>query len=226
MKDDFLLGLKCAIPIVLGYIAIGIAYGMMANQAGMSLPATQSLSLFVYSGASEMAAANMIGQKMSMVAIVVTTFILGLRHLILSTCVMDKLRHVPLVKRILLSFFVTDETFAVFMSDTRVKHTFTFFFGLGIGAYLAWNFGTVVGSIAGNLLPPFISKCFSISLYSMFIALLVPGIKTRNICMVVILTACISMILSFFISSSWNIIVSTLLGAFIGMFITSEEELS
>lgn len=227
MKKDFMLGVKSATPVILGYMPIGIAFGMMANQAGMTLFQAMGMSLFVYSGASEMAGANMISQKMTMAAIVTTTFILGLRHLILSTCVMDKLRAVPRIKRMIISFWVTDETFAVFMTDPTVRYTVPFFLGLGLGAYCSWNIGTILGVIAGNFLPEMISKCFGIALYSMFIALLVPNMKKSvKVCLVVFITAVISIVLSKFISSSWTIIIATLLGALIGMKIVDEEDVS
>lgn len=223
---DFKKGFISAIPVITGYMPIGIAFGMMANQAGLTLLQAMGMSIFVYSGASEMAGANMIMQKMAISAIVVTTFILGLRHLILSTCVMDKLRHVSKWKRVLISFWVTDETFAVFMTDPKVRYTAPFFLGLGLGSYFSWNVGTVFGVIAGSFLPEVISKCFSVALYSMFIALLMPGVlKSKKVGIVVVITACLSMIFSQFISSSWTIIIVTLLGAAIGMKIVGEEDL-
>lgn len=227
MKKDFIFGMKCAIPVILGYIPIGIAYGMMAHQANMTLLQAMGMSLFVYSGASEMAAANMIAQHIDLMAIVLTTLILGLRHLILSTCVMDKLRDVPKWKRAIISFWVTDESFAVFMSDPRVKYNAPFFLGLGLSAYISWNIGTIIGVLAGTLLPEMISKCFGIALYSMFIALLIPNVsKSIRLLVVVVLTAFISLLTSYFLSSSWSIIVSTLVGAAIGMKIVKEEDLS
>ena len=87
----FKRGMKDGIPVILGYIPIGIAYGMMAVNAHVSIPATLSLSLFVYTGAGQMAGINMMGQHATILAIVCTTFIMNLRHIILSTCIMDKL---------------------------------------------------------------------------------------------------------------------------------------
>ena len=76
----FKRGMKDGIPVILGYIPIGIAYGMMAVNAHVSIPATLSLSLFVYTGAGQMAGINMMGQHATILAIVCTTFIMNLRH--------------------------------------------------------------------------------------------------------------------------------------------------
>lgn len=75
MKKDFKEGAKAATPIILGYIPVGIAYGMLAKATGLTFFKALSFSLFVYTGAGQMAAVTMLGQNVAYVTIVFTVFI-------------------------------------------------------------------------------------------------------------------------------------------------------
>jgi len=77
---------------MLGYVPVGIAYGVMARQAGLNTWQTVLMSLTVYGGASEMMAAGMVAQGAAVLTIVLTTFILNLRHIIMSTCVFNQMQ--------------------------------------------------------------------------------------------------------------------------------------
>lgn len=219
-------GIQAGIPILLGYIPIGIAYGMMASHAGLPLSASAGLSLFVYTGAGQMAAVGMLENGAAVLAIIFTTFILNLRHVIMSACVMQKLQNGNRWQRALLSFWITDEVFAVYMTDTKAKPTGWFLAGLAISSYLAWQIGSWIGIYTTTLLPENVSASLGISLYAMFIALIVPGFKkSGRLTAVILITALFSWIFQYFVSSSWSIIFSTLLGAGAGMKIIHKEDL-
>lgn len=96
---EFKKGAVAAVPVSLGYIPVGIAYGLMAGDAGLNLGQILGFSLFVYTGAGQMAAARMIAMQISMPVIVLTVSIMNLRHIIMSTVIMEKLRSLPLLKR-------------------------------------------------------------------------------------------------------------------------------
>ena len=91
-KEEWLAGTRSAVPIMLGYVPVGIAYGVMARQAGLNTWQTVLMSLTVYGGASEMMAAGMVAQGAAVLTIVLTTFILNLRHIIMSTCVFNQMQ--------------------------------------------------------------------------------------------------------------------------------------
>lgn len=111
-RAQYLAGLQAGIPIILGFIPVGIAYAIMAGQAGLSGAETVLMSATVLAGASQMMAVGMYAQGAALVTIIVATFVLNLRHLIMSTCVMHEMREAPLGIRLLGAFGVTDETFA------------------------------------------------------------------------------------------------------------------
>lgn len=220
-------GIKAGLPVIIGYIPIGIAYGMMASDANTSLSLTMALSLFVYTGAGQMAAINMLHTGATIFAIILTTFILNLRHVIMSTCVMDRLTDGNKLERALLSFFITDEVFALYVSDEKSKNDIWYFFGLALTCWLSWAVGSFIGALTTHLLPAVLSASLGISLYAMFIALVIPSVKKhRKLIWVILLTCILSWIFNQWFSSSWAMIAATLISAFIGLSFIDLEDLS
>lgn len=152
-KEEWLAGTRSAVPIMLGYVPVGIAYGVMARQAGLNTWQTVLMSLTVYGGASEMMAAGMVAQGAAVLTIVLTTFILNLRHIIMSTCVFNQMQGGRLPVRMLAAFGVTDETFAVYTTTANAPRTPRYFFSMALCSYLSWALGSWLGAIATGLLP-------------------------------------------------------------------------
>ncbi len=223
-KQQFLAGLHAGISIIIGFIPIGIAFAIMARQAGFTVLQTTGMSITVFAGASQMMAAGMTAQGAGILAIIVTTFILNLRHIIMSTCVYQRMEHTHPLARLLTAFGVTDETFAVFTTSKKENCTVFFFAGLVIAAYSSWILGTFIGAIASDLLPTIVSASLGIGLYAMFIGLLFPALPGNlRLCALVVLTAIVNTLLSLVIPSSWALIASTLLCAFIGVFFVDPD---
>ncbi|MDR3073187.1 MAG: AzlC family ABC transporter permease, partial [Deltaproteobacteria bacterium] len=109
---DFLRGARLAVPIVLGYLPVGFAFGVLAVQAGMT-PATVGLmSFFVYAGSSQLIAAGLLAAHTSTAGIVLTTLIVNLRHLLMSAALTPHLKGWPKPLQVLFAVELTDETFA------------------------------------------------------------------------------------------------------------------
>lgn len=223
--SGFLAGCKAAIPVILGFIPAGIAYAIMARQAGFSIGQTCLMSLTVFAGAAQMMAAGMYAQGAGIITMIITTFIVNLRHLIMSTCVFTRMKPARLWLRVLASFGVTDEGFAIFTTEKEENCTVFFLFGLLVVTYLSWNVGTLIGALVSEVLPPIINASLAVSLYAMFIGLLMPNLKGNfRLVILVILTAISNTILTQFLASSWALVISTLLGAFVGVFFVDLNE--
>lgn len=224
-KAQYLAGLRAAVPIVLGFIPIGIAFAIMAGQAGLSGAETILMSATVLAGASQMMAVGMYAQGAALITIIVATFVLNLRHLIMSTCVMNEMRTAPTGIKLLGAFGVTDETFAMFTTMRQGHSNAPFFLGLVTCAYGSWVGGTAMGVVTANLLPDILSASLGISLYAMFIAILVPGLtKNLRLALLAVFTAAVNTVLSRVMDSSWALVVSTILCAGIGVFVVPLEE--
>src|SRR5690625_87527 len=110
----FQKGLQVGFPIMLGYIPIAITYGVLASQSGMSIFELTLMSVLVFAGASQFMGANMIAVQASAVEIIVATFILNLRHFVMSFCWMNEIRdQFQLKTRCLLYLGFMDEKSAV-----------------------------------------------------------------------------------------------------------------
>lgn len=222
---QYLRGFKASVPVIIGFIPIGIAYAIIARQAGMSIAQTTLMSVGVFAGAAQMMAAGMSGQGAAIISIIIATFILNLRHLIMSTCVMNKMRPCPVWLRLLASFGVTDESFAIFTIEKEENSGIMFFLGLITGTYSSWIFGSFIGAVFSSLLPEIVSMSLGIALYAMFIGLLLPSLTNNlRLLMLAVLTALLNSMLCTFMASSWALIAATLLGAFIGVFFVELEE--
>ena len=222
---QYLSGLRSGVPVILGFVPVGIAYAIMARQAGFTVAQTCGMSLAVFAGASQMMAVGMYAQGASVVAIILATFILNLRHLIMSVCVVNRMRADSTKIKLLAAFGVTDESFAIFTTEREEKCSAMYFLGLITVTYTSWNVGTLIGAVASDFLPAIVTASLGISLYAMFIGLLVPNL-TQNwkLGALVALTAVCNSILTQVIPSSWALIASTLVCAFLGVFFVELEE--
>lgn len=224
-KQQYLLGLRAGVPVMLGFIPVGIAYAIMARQSGFSALQTCLMSLSVFAGASQMMAAEMYGKGAGIAAIILTTFILNLRHIIMSLCVAERMEKTSLPARLVAAFGVTDESFAIFTTVKKENCTIWFFLGIITVTYCSWNVGTFIGALSSDLLPAFITAALGVSLYAMFTSLLVPGVKGNfRLVLLVIFTAAVNTLLSRYVESGWAIIISTLLCALIGVFFVEIKE--
>lgn len=213
-----------SIPIMTGYIPVAIAYAATALSTGLTPWQTMAMSLFVYTGAGQMAAVAMIGQGVSLLGITTAVFIMNLRHVIMSTVVMEHLRHHPLWVRVLLSLGITDEVFALETAGDRSKGTDSAacFAGIAFGAWASWVAGTCIGCGITTFLPPALMSALGISLYALFISILTPQIR-RHLPLAMVVA--VSAVTSTLVGSSQGIIIGSLAGAAAGVFLVKEEDL-
>ncbi len=150
-RGGFWAGLASTAPIVPGAVAFGLVYGVLARQAGVSLAATVIMSLLVFAGAAQFTAVGMWGQAGGPL-IVLTTFIVNLRHLLMGASVAPHLRGQPGRWKALLAFGLTDESYALAISRyLSGGGSREFFLGANLGLYVGWNLSTVVGAVLGGL---------------------------------------------------------------------------
>ena len=198
----FRLGVHLGAPVILGYIPAGIAYALIARQAGFSVLETCLMSACVHAGASQMMAVGMSAQGAGVAAILLTTFILNLRYFIMSACVMNDLKREKRPFKMLLAFGVTDEVFAIHAVQKRTEHPGLVFFG----------------AVASDFLPPLLTAALGIAMYAMFIALLMPSLHGNGrLALLVVFTAAINALLSRLLTPGWALVVATLVGAAVGV---------
>jgi Predicted branched-chain amino acid permease (azaleucine resistance) len=224
-------GCKAAVPIAIGYIPIGITFGLLAKAAGIPNYVTVMMSLIIFAGASQFVGINLIALGTGYIEIILTTFILNLRHLLMSAALSQKVATgTPKGILAVLSFGVTDETFSVasFRGEDTLKPEFLA--GLNLLAYSTWNLGTWLGFFLAAGLPDAVKSSMGIALYVMFIGLLVPSCrKSKATLAIALLAMAIHYILQYVpalagFSTGSKIVITTLIAALAGAVIFPEED--
>lgn len=222
-REKFIEGAKKGVPITFGYVPMGIGYAAIAIKAGFTPLQTVSMSFLVYAGAGQFIAASMVASGASLMAIVLTQFVVNLRYFVMSTCVLNKVEESNLPLNIFAGHLTVDESFAMF--SLSEKSSIWTFLGIAITAWLGWCLGAAIGVVILDLLPVIVTNSFNISLYALFVAILVPSIReSRQIGLLVLITMVMNAVLTPFMGN-WALIVSTLIGAAIGMYIVDDEYL-
>lgn len=187
-------GLRAAWPICLGYLPIGLALGVLARQSGIPWWAVAMMSILVFAGSAQFICVAMLSAQASAPAIILTTFLVNLRHLLMSSALAVHLNGVQRRFLAIFSYGITDESFAVNMTRFRsgvwdrwraliVNHL----------ANLVWIFSTVIGVLIGHFVP---QGAFGIdyALTGMFICLLVFQLQGRIYLITGLISATIAVI--------------------------------
>ncbi len=219
-RQPFLQGLKASIPIAVGYLPIAITFGLVAKSSGIPDYIALLMSFIVFAGASQFVGVNLIALGTNPWEIILTTFILNLRHFLMSASLSMRIdASVSRAWRYLMAFGVTDETFSVASLQKDQLLSPLFIVALNMLAFLAWNAGTWMGIFLASGLPSALQASMGIALYAMFIGLLVPALKeSYPILIVVLISIGINSALSWIpmsagLSAGWRIILSTILAA-------------
>ena len=202
---------------------MGIGYAAIAIKAGMSPLETISMSFLVYAGAGQIIAASMVLSGATAMAIILTNFVVNLRYFVMSTCVLNQVEDSNVGLNILAAHVTVDESFAMF--SLSVDSSIWVYLGIAITSWLSWCLGAAIGVVLLDMLPVIVTNSFNISLYALFVAILTPAVKeNKQIALLVLITAVLNIILSQ-ILGNWSLIVSTLVGAAVGMYIVDDEYL-
>lgn len=204
-------GVRAALPVVLGYLGIGFAAGVVERAAGLSYAEILLLSMVLYAGSAQFVVTGMLGSPAA--AIVLTVFFLNLRHLLLSAALAPALRAVPAWKNALLGLQLTDETFVV--ASSRKPLTASWLGGLNVAAWIAWAMANLAGAAlsayAGN------TKALGFALPAMFAGLLVFQLKNRIFWAAGALATLSALLISAVFPGPWAIVGAAVLGASLGL---------
>lgn len=223
LDSSFKNGVKDALPIIIGYLPIGIAYGMLAVKKGLTPLQTTAMSFFVFAGSSQLVAIEMISSQAAAAAVIAMTFLVNLRNLLLSASLSLHLRNLPSYYYPFLGFLVTDESFAISMTKfEQEKNKAKYFFGLGLTSYLAWGFSSAVGAFLTSFIS-FGGGALDFVLPAMFIVLLVMQISSKSEIIVALFSAFLSVFFALTINGSWNIILAAVIAAFLGVYISGNK---
>ncbi len=180
-RSEFFSGVRAELPILLGTMPFGLIYGALAVSAGLPPAAALGMSSIVFAGSAQFIGMQLIGAGTPGLVIVLTTFVVNLRHVLYSASVAPHIKHLRAPWKWLLAYLLTDEAYAVtitqYRADTDPTHKHWFFLAAGLTLWASWQASTAVGVFLGAQVPPGWSLDFAIAIT--FIAIVVPALKDR-----------------------------------------------
>ena len=179
-RKKFLEGLRDGLPIALGYLAVSFGIGISCHAAGITALQGFLMSLLNNASAGEYGGITVITENAGVWMMVLMTLIINARYMLMSCALSQKLSpDTPLGVRMLIGFDVTDEVFGIAIAQEGLLNVW-YFIGAMCAALPGWSLGTLFGALAGNVLPVWAMNGFSVMLYGMFLAIIMPeGKKNR-----------------------------------------------
>jgi predicted branched-subunit amino acid permease len=187
VNKDFKEGLHDGIPIALGYFAVSFSIGIIAKGAGLTALEGFMSSFFTRASAGEYGVYTLIASNAAYVELILMSIIINLRYLLMSAALSQKIAPgTSLINRTMMSVCITDEIFGISIGHKGFAPP-AYVYGAALISTVFWASGCATGIVAGEILPYDIVAALSMSLYGMFIAIIVPQAKKdRNVMLAII----------------------------------------
>lgn len=193
MRNTFKKGLIDGLPVCLGYLSVAFAFGIFAVSRGLGIWQAVLISMTNVTSAGQLAGVPIIASGGLLSELAVSQFVINLRYALMSVSLSQKMDFsVRLRDKFIISFLNTDEVFAI-ASAQYGEVGRRYMYGLILTPFLGWSFGTLLGAVAGDILPKMLTDALGIAIYGMFIAIVVPAVKqSRATGLCVLLAAALS----------------------------------
>ena len=234
MFADYKRGLWHGLPIALGYVSVSFAFGIQATSLGLTPLQAVLISFFNLTSAGQLAGLQLMAVGAPLVEMALTQLTINLRYALMSLSLSQKLdKSMTTVQRLLLSFANTDEVFAV-ASQQPGKLGKWYLYGLTNGPFVGWTLGTLLGALAGGILPGPVTDALGIAIYGMFIAIILPPFRrSREVRAVILIAVAMSFLFTLlplfaFLSDGFRIILCAVVASALGAWLmpqpVKEEE--
>lgn len=153
-KKAFRRAFPYTIPVLTGYLFIGIAFGVMYAEKGYSFLWAILMSVMVYAGSGQYLAVNFFVPGFSFLQVIFLTFMVNVRHVFYGISLLERFNKVGM-KRWYMIFALTDETYSL-LCTTNVPEDVDenkFLFAISVMDHFYWVLGSAIGAIAGTVLP-------------------------------------------------------------------------
>lgn len=178
--NSFKKGIVDGLPICLGYLSVSFAFGIFAVGSGLSILQALIISMVNVTSAGQLAAVPIICGGGGLLELAMSQLIINSRYSLMSVSLSQRLgESIKLRHRFIIAFGNTDEVFAV-ASSQKGNVGKRYMYGLILTPILGWSFGTLLGAVAGNVLPQIVTTSLGVAIYGMFIAIVVPQLKAES----------------------------------------------
>ena len=182
-RAEFLAGARDTFPLIVGAIPFGLIFGTLAINSGLSFAATMAMSAIVFAGSAQFIAVGLVTAGLGWPIIVLTTFVVNLRHALYSATLAPYVKRLPQRWQIPMAFWLTDETFAVvaarYTREGDSPHLRWYYLGSALFMYSNWQFCTFLGLTVGQLIPDAAAWGLDFAMPVTFIGMVIPYLKNR-----------------------------------------------
>jgi 4-azaleucine resistance transporter AzlC len=184
-RSEFLAGARATLPLVAGAAPFGLIYGVLGTTAGLPPAVTLAMSVIVFAGSAQIIAAGQVGvvPPVPYPIMVLTTFVVNLRHVLYSASLAPRLRHLSRAWKWLLAYLLTDEAYATtivrYQQPRGGPNLHWFFLGSGLTLWTTWQLSTLLGVVVGRELPARWGLDFTLALT--FIGIALPTLRDRAV---------------------------------------------
>jgi len=197
-RSEFWAGARDIFPLIVGSIPFGLIFGTLAISSGLSVGSTLAMSAFVFAGSSQFIAIGMVAAKTGWLLIVLTAFVVNLRHLLYAVSLLPYVKPLSQRWKIPLAFLLTDESFAIAIRRYEAKALSPFkhwyYLGAALSMYLNWQLCTLLGVTIGRLVPNAANWGLDFAMSVTFIGMTIPYLKTRPMGLAVTISGLVSLI--------------------------------
>ncbi|MGK9065047.1 AzlC family ABC transporter permease [Stutzerimonas chloritidismutans] len=226
-SQEFMHGCRDILPLIVGAVPFGIIFGTLAVGAGLSGWQAMGMSALVFAGSAQFIAVTLISGGVGAAVVLLTTFIVNLRHALYSASMQPFVRHLPSRWRVPLAFWLTDEAFAViqhrYARDDSSPDKHWFFFGAALTMYLSWQLATLAGIAFGQAVPNVASWGLDFAMIATFIGIAVPMMRTRPQVVSALVAAAVAL-MTWSLPYKLGLVAAALAGIVVGVWLERREE--
>jgi 4-azaleucine resistance transporter AzlC len=228
-RAEFWAGARATLPLIAGAIPFGIIFGAVGVTSNLSSPAVMGMSLFVFAGSAQFIAVGLVASGLSIGVIILTTFVVNLRHALYAASLAPFMKHLPQRWLLPLGFWLTDESYAVMIlrynkpDESPYKHWFHL--GSSVAMYTNWQICTLIGIIAGQQIEDPQSWGLDFAMVVTFIGIVVSLVESKPVLVSVVVSG-VTAVLANGLRHKLGLMLAALLGIAAGVvaeFIWSED---
>jgi 4-azaleucine resistance transporter AzlC len=210
-------GAKRCLPIEISGFAIGLIFGVLAGQAGLSAAESVLMSVLVFSGAAQFVVLGLWAAPLPVASIVLTTLVVGLRHVLMGAALSPFFSRLPRLKAYASVFFMADENWALTMSEfSKGKRDAAFLLGGGLVMFASWTTSTFIGRTVGGVLREPARWGLDFAFPAVFLALLVGIWKGKSDLLPWAVAALVAVAAHHLLPGQWYILLGGLAGSLTG----------
>ena len=166
------------VPVLMGYLAIGIAFGLMLQEIGYNFIWAFFMSLSIYAGSGQYLGVTLLATAASLGTVALMTLLINFRHLVYGLSMLEKFRGMGW-RKLYMIFSLTDETYALLSSAQAPVgvNPKSFYFAIAVLDQSYWILGSVIGAVAGAVIP-FSTEGVDFAMTALFVVIAVEQWKT------------------------------------------------